>query len=693
MNNSTFTVTPSGGSAIAGAGSLASDLVTYTFVPAQPLQPGTVYTLQISGYSDVVGNSGTPFSSTFTTAASSAPINVSTGLGSAGNLITDQQHCRRATGSPTQPESHPRLRRAPSDRLRWERRSRCSPSGRGMPAGMADGQPTDRIRTGSPSIRTATTGNTFGLYYTTINIAGSVPANLCLVGAMGVDDNGLLALNGAAIMANISAIYSLTPLNIPVSSYLVTGQNVLSLGWGGNDNNYEGLPSAGQSSRPAAPASPAGLHLITPQSRLTAHPTSPPTPPSPSPSTIPLVPSSVNANTLPVMVGWNSNQEIEGNLRQVNGNQVIFTPDTPFPPNAQIWVGACGGPNDLAGDSAGGCYTQLTYFTTGGTATPAGTPFQIDCLLTPSNGATNVGLRNPRVTADLQPLHQPRAPSTPPATTPPCSRATDRAPGAPASPGRRTTPQSSSVAMRIAQQHRHDRDLWLNSHLTDWQGEHARPTSPASSRRRYYDSNTNGTVVGTRPGNGVSGIDVNEPITIYSNLPINPGTANGGIEVAQNNVAVPGTVQVLDNGYTLEFTPSSPWTPGALIQWWTNGTLLDATYQTPFNALSGYFTVAGSTATLTPTIQVTSPVNGTNPAALNTVFDTQFNTPINPSTITPANFYLYDNNTGLKTPVTYSQPQPNVIRMVPTSNLPANDTYSVFVQTGLQSTTSVPGHI
>jgi hypothetical protein len=40
-------------------------------------------------------------------------------------------------------------------------------------------------------------------------------------------------------------------------------------------------------------------------------------------------------------------------------------------------------------------------------------------------------------------------------------------------------------------------------------------------------------------------------------------------QVAQNNVAVPGSVQVLDNGYTLEFTPSSPFTPGALIQWWT----------------------------------------------------------------------------------------------------------------------------
>ena len=49
-------------------------------------------------------------------------------------------------------------------------------------------------------------------------------------------------------------------------------------------------------------------------------------------------------------------------------------------------------------------------------------------------------------------------------------------------------------------------------------------------------------MITTRPGNGASGIGTNEPITLFFNLPINAATANAGIEVAENNVAVPGSV-------------------------------------------------------------------------------------------------------------------------------------------------------
>jgi hypothetical protein len=49
-----ITVTPSGGSAIAGTATLASDLVTLTFVPSSTLAPATIFTVQVSGYQDVI---------------------------------------------------------------------------------------------------------------------------------------------------------------------------------------------------------------------------------------------------------------------------------------------------------------------------------------------------------------------------------------------------------------------------------------------------------------------------------------------------------------------------------------------------------------------------------------------------------------------------------------------------------------
>ena len=57
----------------------------------------------------------------------------------------------------------------------------------------------------------------------------------------------------------------------------------------------------------------------------------------------------------------------------------------------------------------------------------------------------------------------------------------------------------------------------------------------------------------------------------------------------------------------------------------------------------------------------------------------------------PANVYVFDNSNGnLQIPVTLSQPQPNEIRLVPTSSLPANHYIYVELTTGLESSTSVP---
>jgi hypothetical protein len=230
----------------------------------------------------------------------------------------------------------------------------------------------------------------------------------------------------------------------------------------------------------------------------------------------------------------------------------------------------------------------------------------------------------------------------------------------------------------------------LGSGLQDWNGDALTPAYTSQFTTSYYDSNTNGSVITTRPGNGASGVNANLPIVLYTNLPINAGSANAGFEVAQNNVAVPGTVNVLDNGYTLEFTPSVPWTPGALIQWWTTGSLLDTTYNTPINGASGYFYVAASTATLVPALQTASPSYGENPTPLNAIVDLQFNVPLNPSTVNSTNIYLYDSTSGLNVGGAYTMPQANEVRIVPSANFGASRYIYVYLTTGLQSTTSVP---
>jgi len=71
VTNSSITVTPNGGSAIAGTVKLASDGVTVSFAPAAALTASTLYNVSVGGFNDIDGNTVTAFASSFTTGASS----------------------------------------------------------------------------------------------------------------------------------------------------------------------------------------------------------------------------------------------------------------------------------------------------------------------------------------------------------------------------------------------------------------------------------------------------------------------------------------------------------------------------------------------------------------------------------------------------------------------------------------------
>jgi hypothetical protein len=713
-NINVITVTPSGGSAIAGTASLASDLVTLTFVPAVSLQPGTVYTVQVSGYSDLVGNAGTPSSTTFTTAASAVVLNVSTGVNASGQAIltgdTQDTHwkvvtytgigipagesdilypdCNSANYSSNTNLLNCTLPTPTSGAITFNAPAyTVAPGDADWYGGWVANGPNSSWIALNP---TSANGNTGGFYYTSFMMPTPLPSGqICIAGTFAHDDNGLLAVNGTTIMGDQGTNGgSPAALNINITKYLLPGLNYLNYAPGSTDNNLEGV-NLDAVIETCGASYTGGLSLTnaTPANNATAVATN---------TTITLTfnnvlnPATVNSTTLPVMVNWNSNQEI-GGAYVVTGNQVVFTPDSPFPVSTNIWVGAYNGPTDLAGDSAAtcgtNCYTQLTNFTTGTTATAPSSPFQV-IAFTPPNNATNIGLRAP-VTATFNR-------SVNPGSINPNNASADfglfagdsQSPWCGGGSYSRSQDNTTLSFTCYALPSSTTMTAVLNSNLTDWTGDALAPFT-SQFTTMPYDSNTNATVISTRPGSGASGIGVNQPIIIYTSLPINAATANGGIEVAQNNVAVPGSVSVLDGGYTLEFTPSTPWTPGALIQWWTTGSLYDSTYNTPLNGASGYFYVAASTATVVPALQVASPVSYST-AAINSIVDLQFNVPLNPSTVNSTNVYLYDQQTTLNVPATISMPQPNEIRLVPSANFTPGHYIFVYLTTGVQSTTSVP---
>ena len=659
--NNTIQVTPTaGGSPVAGTNSLSSDQLSVTFTPTDVLQGNTQYTVQVSGYQDPEGNAGATFTSNFTTSTSVAPIVVSTGLDASGNLIT--------TGDTIDPHwfvngTSTNAKVVDSTDADW------------WYPWLANGPSSSWIAPNPDVASSATPGSTLS---STFNWSGST-TNVCLAGGWGSDGYGTLELNGQPLLSNILGTTYLTPFNVSIGTSLSAGTNTLTLVWGSGYSGNTGFRL--QASIQTCGASITGGLTLT-----SATPAYASTNVNTSTSVTlnfsnPIDPATVNSNTLPVMVNWNSNQEIAGSYA-VTGNQVVFTPDSPFPINAQIWVGACNGPDDLAGDIAGGCYTQLTYFTTSSTVTPPSGPFQVTAF-SPSAGATNIGLRTPVVAT----FNRSFSPGTFNSSDAALFNGDSQSPWCTSYSRSQDNSTMQFTCYPLADSS--TLTAYLTNGIQDWSGNALTNFSSQFSTTQY-DSNTNGSVISVRPGTGSNGISVNSPLVIFTNLPINPGSASGGLQVAQNNVAISGTVQVLDNGYTLEFTPGSPFTPGALIQWWTTGTLTDATYNNSINAASGYFYVVASTATETPTVQVASPAAYSSPVAVNTMFDIQFNTPLNPATVTNSNIYVYDSSTGLHVPVTYTMPQPNEVRMVPTSNPSANAYIYVYITAGLQSSTSVP---
>jgi hypothetical protein len=699
-----ISVTPAGGSAINGTATLASDLVTLFFAPTNVLAPATVYTVQVSGYQDVVGNVGAAFSSTFTTMTSIAPLSVSTGFNASGQLITtgntpDANWSYVATASIPSGESNFKYPGDAASDAYTGALKVVAPGNADWYSGWDANGPSSSWIAINPS---SNQGNSAGFYSTAFNLTAPLPAHVCLTGYMSHDDNGLLAVNGHAIMSDQGYTGgALVPFNFEITSNVTVGTNYLIFAFGSTDNNLEGLRLQGVVE--TCGASLTGATSITGNTSGLVLTSATPAYGAGGVATNtaitlvfnnPLDPATVNSTTLSIQVGNSSNQVIAGSYAlsttNVPNDTVVFTPDSPLPVNQYIYVNVYNGPYDLAGDNADtsglNSYQWITYFNTNGsTATPAPSAFTV-VAFTPSAGATNVGLRSP-VTATFNRSFNPNSVNSNDyalfngdGQTPWCSGGSysHSQDGTSISFNCGVLPSSATLT------------AMLGGGLKDWNGDGLTPYT-SQFTTTYYDYNTHGSVTSVRPANAANGVNASLPIVLYFNLPLNVSGANSGIQVAENNVAVAGTVQVLDGGYTLVFTPSAPWTPGALIQWWTTSSLTDTYYNATFNTTSGYFYVAGSTATLTPTVQVVSPLSNNTSVAPNAFFDIQFSTPINSATVNTNTIYLIDETTSLHVAATYSEPQPNVVRIVPTSNLTHNGIlYVNYGTSGLQSTTSVP---
>lgn len=654
------------GIAVPGTVSVSNTATTATFTPTSPLAGNTEYTVQAGGITDLAGNAAASFSGVFTTTASPTLIVLSTGLDAAGNLITtggvEDAHWVVTPTATTPPAGTFSVSGTPQPLLV------AAPGDTGFfGSWLADGPNSSWVAIDPNSV----TGNTFGVYSTTFDVPGTtVPANLCLVGAMGVDDNGQLGLNGTALMPVVSAEGSLYPLNIAVSNLLVPGKNTLSLGWGPTDNYYEGF-------RLQAAIESCGASITN--SNLTVTSISPVNGTSGVSVTSPVVvtfSSGVDGLTVnDLSLNVEANGATVAGSYVVSGPAVTFTPLSAYPAGSTVavYVDRYAAVTDLAGNAGQPASASFTTASTVDATPPA------VVSVTPSNGATGIG-SNGQVTITFSKSMN-SATLTACCTTGAYTNVMllageTRLGFTPSiSADNRTLTLTnlglpSSTAITVVVTHGAE-DLSGNA-LPDFTSQF---TTGAGIETGH------GTVLGQRPANGATGVGVNlSPIVLFTSVALNPSAVQGAVHVAQNGQPVGGTVALDGNGQTATFTPSAPWAYGALIEVFLDATATDVSGNT-LTAYQGSFNTVSDPASTAPALIAVSPLNGAVGVPQNAVIDAGYSQPLSASTVIPANVTLTASATGTAAPAALTlDPTGTIVHIAPAVALGASTRYCFALQ-------------
>ena len=378
-----------------------------------------------------------------------------------------------------------------------------------------------------------------------------------------------------------------------------------------------------------------------------------------------LDPTTVNAASLPVSVNTPYSSALAGTYA-VNGNTVTFTPLSPYPAGALIYVYSNSGITDVLGDALPGQQLDYFYVTT---ATPDTTPLQV-ISVNPPNGATNVRHDIP-VSVTFNKSINPG--STSGYNTQLFAGQDLQVNGSVTlSADNRTLvfnngALSNATIYTIALPAGGITDMSGNGLANNFISSFTSATNPAAGT---------GSVQSVSPTWNASGIPTDTLLTLYVTSPVNAATLPGNLTVTVNGKVDAGTVQSAASGLEVQFTPSAPFPSGAVVQWFLSASVMDV-YGNAFAANTGYFyTVAAiNPATASPQIVAISPASNTSSMPTNGEIDIEFSLPVDPTTLS-GNVFLVDPSAGGDFPVTITQPSPNIVRLTPSPLLnPASPYY------------------
>ena len=366
-----------------------------------------------------------------------------------------------------------------------------------------------------------------------------------------------------------------------------------------------------------------------------------------------------------VVVYRNNTTRLSGTLTiGAGGTTLTFTPTSPLPPGApiNIWAGYYVAIRDLAGNVFN--YLANATFTT---ASVADTTAPSVVSVTPVDGATGVG---PQLNVTLA-----FSESLDPATITDTNFAlysgfTRLGYGVSRSSDNRIVTLNATAAYGSTI------TVVVDTDVTDINGNAL--AAPFESTFTTLPPALSGSpsITQIRPGGGTSGAPLDTRITLYATDPIAPASMTGALAVTQNGVQLAGSWTLAANGYALVFTPAASLAPGALIQVFVTSSLTN-TEGAAFQPYANQFYAAQDPSGSLQIVSYFPGYGSTQPA--NTIIDVQFNKPIDPAFANSTYFNLTDSSSN-PVPVSVTQVQPNVLRMVPSSTLAVGPYYYFHVK-------------
>jgi len=184
-------------------------------------------------------------------------------------------------------------------------------------------------------------------------------------------------------------------------------------------------------------------------------------------------------------------------------------------------------------------------------------------------------------------------------------------------------------------------------------------------------------VVATDPENNQTGVALNQEIIITFNKEMDPTTISNKSITLEGPAEIVGTVSY--SGITATFTPGAPLATSTTF----TGRVKTSVKDVQGNALQEEFSWTFSTsATITPMVLSTDPLNNSTGVLLNKTLSAKFNVAMNPSTINGNTFTLNDGGTAVAGAVSYSG---NNAYFNPNVDLNLNTLYTATITTGAEN--------